>query len=77
MASVAGLLRLLPSPALPDSAALPSNFPQFVTLFTLAPAGVGNIFIKNLDRTVDNKALHDTFSAFGNILRWVGGWLAS
>jgi hypothetical protein len=33
-------------------------------------AGVGNIFIKNLDRTVDNKALHDTFSAFGNILRY-------
>ncbi|KAI3432336.1 hypothetical protein D9Q98_003894 [Chlorella vulgaris] len=31
-------------------------------------SGVGNIFIKNLDRTVDNKALHDTFSAFGNIL---------
>ena len=29
---------------------------------------MGNIFIKNLDRTVDNKALHDTFSAFGNIL---------
>ncbi|KAI9257704.1 hypothetical protein BY458DRAFT_535209 [Sporodiniella umbellata] len=28
----------------------------------------GNIFIKNLDPAIDHKALHDTFSAFGNIL---------
>ncbi|KAI8582688.1 hypothetical protein K450DRAFT_226424 [Umbelopsis ramanniana AG] len=34
----------------------------------LRKTGSGNIFIKNLDATIDNKALHDTFSAFGNIL---------
>jgi len=27
-----------------------------------------NIFVKNLDLTIDSKALHDTFSLFGNIL---------
>ncbi|KAF9573871.1 Protein phosphatase PP2A regulatory subunit B [Mortierella alpina] len=34
----------------------------------LRKTGAGNIFIKNLDAAIDNKALHDTFSAFGNIL---------
>lgn len=31
-------------------------------------SAAANIFIKNLDKNIDNKALHDTFSAFGNIL---------
>ncbi|GAB2291682.1 poly(A) binding protein Pab2 [Dionaea muscipula] len=31
-------------------------------------SGTGNIFVKNLDGAIDNKALHDTFSAFGSIL---------
>ncbi|CAG8973922.1 hypothetical protein HYALB_00003700 [Hymenoscyphus albidus] len=34
----------------------------------LRKTGQGNVFIKNLDTAIDNKALHDTFAAFGNIL---------
>jgi polyadenylate-binding protein len=34
----------------------------------LRKSGVGNDFLKNLDKSINNKALYDTFSAFGNTL---------
>ncbi|KAK7270402.1 hypothetical protein RIF29_23506 [Crotalaria pallida] len=35
---------------------------------SIRKSGYANVFIKNLDASIDNKALHDTFIAFGPVL---------
>ncbi|KAE9611375.1 hypothetical protein Lal_00011575 [Lupinus albus] len=35
---------------------------------SIRKSGYANVFIKNLDTSIDNKALHDTFNAFGTVL---------
>ncbi|PIA25461.1 hypothetical protein AQUCO_11400019v1 [Aquilegia coerulea] len=35
---------------------------------SIRKSGYANIYIKNLDSSIDNKALHDTFATFGTVL---------
>jgi len=35
---------------------------------SIRKTGFANVFIKNLDTSIDNKALHDTFVTFGTVL---------
>ncbi|KAM7507952.1 hypothetical protein LguiA_018405 [Lonicera macranthoides] len=35
---------------------------------SIRKSGTANVFIKNLDSSIDNKGLHDTFAAFGTVL---------
>ncbi|KAG8660713.1 polyadenylate-binding protein 3 isoform X2 [Manihot esculenta] len=35
---------------------------------SIRKSGYANVFIKNLDASIDNKALHDTFAVFGAVL---------
>ena len=35
---------------------------------SIRKSGYANVFIKNLDASIDNKALHDTFASFGTVL---------
>ena len=46
----------------------PIHITRYQRYSTLRKSGINKIFIENLDESIDDKLLYDTFSVFGNVL---------